>query len=260
MVSDEIKPLPIRREMREALTHDQKVRLLKTSKLKPAWQNARLATTVALNTTMRSSEIKGLRWRDVNFFDLTLFVRRSTTKTDAGERVIPLNPDAWAAISELWERAKAFGGTDPDHYVFPACENFRFDPSRPIKSWRSAWRSLRKAAGLETFRFHDTRHQAITELAETQASDATIMSVAGHVSHRMLEHYSHVRLETKRQALNALSSRPIRQQGEGGYGTKKVTNGTIETPLHPVNSSKGWSGREDLNLRPPGPEPGALPG
>ena len=22
----------------------------------------------------------------------------------------------------------------------------------------------------------------------------------------------------------------------------------------------GWSGREDLNLRPPGPEPGALPG
>jgi hypothetical protein len=23
---------------------------------------------------------------------------------------------------------------------------------------------------------------------------------------------------------------------------------------------KYWSGREDLNLRPPGPEPGALPG
>jgi hypothetical protein len=23
---------------------------------------------------------------------------------------------------------------------------------------------------------------------------------------------------------------------------------------------KFWSGREDLNLRPPGPEPGALPG
>jgi len=23
---------------------------------------------------------------------------------------------------------------------------------------------------------------------------------------------------------------------------------------------KEWSGREDLNLRPPGPEPGALPG
>ena len=26
------------------------------------------------------------------------------------------------------------------------------------------------------------------------------------------------------------------------------------------NSKEKWSGREDLNLRPPGPEPGALPG
>jgi len=25
-------------------------------------------------------------------------------------------------------------------------------------------------------------------------------------------------------------------------------------------SKENWSGREDLNLRPPGPEPGALPG
>src|SRR5579862_6218757 len=27
-----------------------------------------------------------------------------------------------------------------------------------------------------------------------------------------------------------------------------------------VNYRNKWSGREDLNLRPPGPEPGALPG
>ena len=26
------------------------------------------------------------------------------------------------------------------------------------------------------------------------------------------------------------------------------------------SGEKEWSGREDLNLRPPGPEPGALPG
>ena len=27
-----------------------------------------------------------------------------------------------------------------------------------------------------------------------------------------------------------------------------------------IVGEKEWSGREDLNLRPPGPEPGALPG
>ena len=36
------------------------------------------------------------------------------------------------------------------------------------------------------FRFHDLRHQAITELSEGGASDATIMGIAGHVSRKML--------------------------------------------------------------------------
>ena len=54
-------------------------------------------------------------------------------------------------------------------------------------------------------RFHDLRHHAITELAESEASDQTIMSIAGHVSPKMLAHYSHVRIEAKRKALGALS-------------------------------------------------------
>jgi uncharacterized protein involved in exopolysaccharide biosynthesis len=54
-------------------------------------------------------------------------------------------------------------------------------------------------------RFHDLRHHAITELAESQASDRTVMSIAGHVSQRMLAHYSHVRIEAKRKALDALA-------------------------------------------------------
>jgi integrase len=55
-------------------------------------------------------------------------------------------------------------------------------------------------------RFHDLRHQAITEMAEAGASDATLMGVAGHRSRRMLEHYSHVRMAAKRKALEKLES------------------------------------------------------
>jgi H+/Cl- antiporter ClcA len=32
------------------------------------------------------------------------------------------------------------------------------------------------------------------------------------------------------------------------------------TPVYEALLAQDWSGREDLNLRPPGPEPGALPG
>jgi hypothetical protein len=52
---------------------------------------------------------------------------------------------------------------------------------------------------------HGSGVHAITELAESQASDRTVMSIAGHVSQQMLAHYSHVRIGAKRKALDALS-------------------------------------------------------
>src|SRR2546422_9009638 len=95
------------------------------------------------------------------------------------------------------------------------------DPTKPMSGWRSAWRSLTRAVNCPAcgklqnpsticgnpkcgadvskvksstagLRFHDLRHHAITELAESQASDRTVMAIAGHVSQRMLAHYSHV--------------------------------------------------------------------
>jgi hypothetical protein len=43
-------------------------------------------------------------------------------------------------------------------------------------------------------------------MAEAGASDATLKAVAGHLSHRMLEHYSHVRMAAKRTVLDKLES------------------------------------------------------
>jgi len=57
----------------------------------------------------------------------------------------------------------------------------------------------------------------VTELAERGLSDQTIMAIAGHVSREMLNHYSHIRLEAKRQAVAALANRtlaPVTSQNE----------------------------------------------
>ena len=67
------------------------------------------------------------------------------------------------------------------------------------------------------------RHQAITELAESKASDQTIMGIAGHVSKKMLQHYSHVRLEAKRNALDALSMKGDSGDTTEGYDTNNDT-------------------------------------
>ena len=221
LVAADIRPLKERRRVGRVLSHGEKLHLLRKAASRPEWQTARCAAILALNTTMRGCELKGLRWRDVDLLGRTLTVGQS--KTEAGERVIPLNRDAMAAMVEMYRRAKVVRDPKPEHCVFPACENGKIDPAKPQRSWRTAWRSLTKAAGLSGLRFHDLRHHAITELAESQASDQTTMAIAGHVSAKMLAHYSHVRLEAKRQALQALSSRSESGPGEGGYDTKNDT-------------------------------------
>jgi len=265
LLAEDIRPLKERRDVGRALAHEEKVRLLRVAEMRPEWQVTRCAAILALNTTMRGCELKGLHWRDVNLLDRALTVWRS--KTEAGERVIPLNNDAMAAILELYKRAQAVGATDLSHYVFPTCENGRVDPTRPQVTWRTAWRKLTRAIqcpacgelqnpadkccnekcgsdirGLKSplagLRFHDLRHHAITELAESQASDQTVMSIAGHVSPKMLAHYSHVRLDAKRHALDALSSGGL----AGGYGTNNDTN----APLSPMAAPQAV----DRNGRP----------
>lgn len=140
------------------------------------------------------------------------------------------------------------GSREPDHFLFPLFRSKHtrlsaeqrgsgFDPTRHQKTWRSAWRSLRKAAAQQAsdlavraanqadaspeaaegqhrkaaapfvgLRFHDLRHCAITKLAESEASDQTIMSIAGHLDRKMLEHYSHIRNAAKRKAVEGIRS------------------------------------------------------
>ena len=104
-----------------------------------------------------------------------------------------------------------------------------FDPTRPVGSWRRAWRNLTKEAGLTGLRFHDLRHHAITELAEAGVPEQTIRLRAtsrGGCSTAT----GHVRLEAKRAALEVLSPRgPMVSMNAAlssseGYGTKRGTN------------------------------------
>ena len=90
------------------------------------------------------------------------------------------------------------------------------NPKRPITSLKSAWRTVRAKANV-TGRWHDNRHTFITGLAESgEAGDETIRDMAGHVSKRMLKHYSHIGMEAKRRAVESLveKKKPETEQAE----------------------------------------------
>jgi integrase len=172
--------------------------------------------SIALNTALRKNEIRTLRWNQIDFEKRTVTVGKAKTPSGSG-RVIPLNQPAFEALTKWAGRLVESKAED---YVFPACEAAgierkhpdlkRIDPSRPIKSWRSAWRAALKRAGLE-LRFHDLRHCCITKLAESQASEQTLMAIAGHVSRRMIEHYSHIRMTAKRSAVDSIVEGGVNQ-------------------------------------------------
>jgi len=116
-------------------------------------------------------------------------------------------------LLEHWRAV--FTEARPEHCVFPhekyglagndrqLCA-YEIVPTEPMHRWKVAWESARNAAKVSC-RFHDLRHTFISRLAESQASDSTVMALAGHVSRAMTERYSHIRVEAKRRAVDTLS-------------------------------------------------------
>ena len=74
--------------------------------------------------------------------------------------------------------------------------------SRSIARAKAAWKLA--ASAYKGFRFHDLRHQAVTEMTEASAPDSVIQALAGHMSKRMMDHYSRVRKAAKRDVTDTL--------------------------------------------------------
>ena len=210
-------------------------------------------------------------WQDIDWLERTLHVRRG--KTDESQREIWLNDEAFSAISQLREEAKEFFGDDlsPEWYLFfswgPDGEP---DSTRPVTTWRTAWRSMTRSivcpecgqfqdpaercvnedcgadirkvrSPITGLRFHDLRHQAITELSEGGASDETIMSIAGHINRRMMTHYSHIRKQARRAALEQLGKEISRE----GHNRGTVAPGMVQSANVPFSQVFDKNGGDD---------------
>jgi integrase len=127
---------------------------------------------LGITTGMRYSEIRLLKWEQVDLIGATLTVGAS--KTDAGTgRKVPLNTRALKAL-QTW--ATQFPDRKPHHHLFPtegiglATDDavvvaHHTKPTVPIESEQHAWQRAKKAAGVP-IRFHDLRHSACTRLLE----------------------------------------------------------------------------------------------
>ncbi len=214
-IQPDVHMLRERTDIGRALSPDEEHRILLTCK-KSASRSLYPAVLLSLHTGLRKSELRLMKWRQVDL--LTPIITVGTSKTAGGEgRIVPLSDDALQCLMD-W-RAQ-FPDALPSHFVFPSeryglmgqegtfggeVRPYEVIPTVALKSWQTAWSTAKKAAGIEC-RWHDLRHSFVSRMAEGQATDTTITALAGWMSKKMMERYSHVRNEAKRAAIAVLNS------------------------------------------------------
>jgi integrase len=185
------------------------------------------AVVIALNTGMRETEIRTLKWRQIDFEGRSIVVGKSKTAAGTG-RHIPMNDRLTLAL-RTW--ANRFPDRQSDHYVFAAEQygtpgekksgTHEEDPTQPIGSWKTAWKNARKTACVAC-RFHDLRHSAVTRLLEAGVSFPIVASLLGwspSTTTKMAKRNGHIGNEAHRDAVAALDP----STKTNGRGTKEGT-------------------------------------
>jgi integrase len=141
--------------------------------------------------------VKGLRLSDIDLFNRTITVRRATTKTDAGRRLIPVNDAALWAVARLRDRAvllwRLFQSTTCSFHFWIVARGERVRPRPADEKLAYGLARTAERGWIPTLRFYDLRDTCITKLAEDGTPNRTLMAISGHISPEMIRHYSHIR-------------------------------------------------------------------
>jgi integrase len=198
-----VKKLEERKDVGRALSPEEEARIVAAAPLVRRSMLIGLFVRVALLTGMRSGEILGLCWGQVDFRQRVISVGRAKTSSGTG-RQIPMNREVEELLIQhaKWFTGN-FGETQNAFYLFPWGAPTPSDPTRPATSMKKAWNALRRKAKVNC-RTHDLRHTVATKLAEAGTPESTMLALLGHMSRAMLEHYSHIRMAAKRAAVEVL--------------------------------------------------------
>lgn len=171
----------------------------------------------AFNTGMRLGEMLALTWKDIDTENDTVSVNKNltivndydnpnkksktiinTTKTESGNRVIPLSKKALEAVKSQRKNNK---GSSP--FVFYSKAG---TPLMKRNIYRAFKELLRRADIKSNVTVHSMRHSFATRLLEKGADIKTVSELLGHKSIQItLDTYSHVSMDLKSKTINLLN-------------------------------------------------------
>ena len=236
-ISGEVSMLQERQDVGRALSEDEQVRLLAATKAS-ASRSLYPAVLLSIHTGLRLTEMRLLRWRQIDLLERMVQVGKS--KTAGGEgRLVPLSEPATDCLRQ-WR--SQFPDAQPGHAVFPresygllgekgtfggTVAPYETFPDECVGSWKSAWQRAKKTAQVEC-RWHDLRHSSVSQVAAGGATDGTLQSIYGWMSPKMITRYSHIQNAAKRQAMATLNRprKPSRPPTDSPTPKRQVKGGS----------------------------------
>jgi integrase len=153
-------------------------------------------TIIALNTGARRGALFGLKWGDVDVENKTILFSTANAKSEKPLRV-PLNTTAASTLAKWKLQSQARGGDD---LVFPSPKT-----GKRFGNINKSWAGLMKRAGIEKFRFHDTRHDYASRLVMSGVDLFTVKEFLGDADIKMTQRYAHLAPDKLADAVEMIS-------------------------------------------------------
>jgi integrase/recombinase XerD len=227
-----IKRLPHRYKLPAPLDLQSTLKFLEAAQEEPFYYALFLCLYYA---GMRKNEVLNLTWDDILFEWNLIRIRKAKMNK---ERFVPMAQILKEALLALKASRQ-----NTETLVFPSPRT-----EKPLVDIRKAIQRIAKKAGIERkITPHQLRHSFATHLLEAGVDLRTIQALLGHEDIKTTQIYTKVALPALYTAIQILEATTSRHY--------VVTNDQTSF-FFPLK----LSGREDLNLRPPAPKAGALPG
>ena len=192
------------------LTLDEQEKFLSTAKSSINYNHF----LFILQTGVRSSELRGLKWSDIDFENRIIHIRRNVTydsynnkfivgelKTNSGHRDIPMT----GIVCELLTDIKKNNAKKTNVLPFEFADHIFLNSNNrliPNSNYDSNLEKICNKAGIEKISMHTLRHTFATRCIESGMKPKTLQKILGHANISMtMNLYVHVTEDEKEKEM-----------------------------------------------------------